>query len=112
MKLQQTCHPRSGGPLGKSPYCTEILDFRGFDSSIILSLWCGISCPKNQRTFSGNAESRSLSRDSLGREIGRSRTEIRRSPDKTITHEPVSDCPNLEAGSGFCGREAMSCPSL
>ena len=47
---------------------SKILDFRGFDSSIILSLRGGILV-----TFPGNVESTNLNRDNLSREIGRTR---------------------------------------
>ena len=43
---------------------TKTLDFRGFDSSRILSL-------RGQRESPGNFESTNLSRDTLSREIGR-----------------------------------------
>ena len=56
---------------GQSLY-TTILDFRGFDSNIILSLRGGNS--QAHREFPGNLESTNLSREILSREIGRKLT--------------------------------------
>ena len=48
---------------------TKIMDFRGFDSSIILILTGGI--PRPIGDFPGKFESSNLSRDNVSREIGR-----------------------------------------
>ena len=69
---------------GQSPCCTKILDFRGFDSSIIISLRGGIfmsigSFPESlsQQTSAGI----------LGREIGRT--------PKVCAHHPSKACRTL-----------------
>ena len=49
--------------------CTKILDFRRFDSSIILNFEGWNS--QDRRAFPGKVKSRNLSREYLGREIGR-----------------------------------------
>ena len=53
---------------------TKILDFRGFDSSRILTLRGRITRPIGN--FPGKIESRNLSRDNISREIGRIRTVV------------------------------------
>ena len=50
---------------------TNIMDFRGFDSRIILILRGGILMSVH-REFPGKFESSNLSRDNVSREIGRS----------------------------------------
>ena len=75
--------------LGKHQYFStanfraKILDFRGFDSSIILLLRGGI--PRPARICSGYVESTSLSRDNLSRDAGRDR----RGGDSGVGPEPV-----------------------
>ena len=49
---------------------TQILDFRGFDSNIILILRAGILMSIGNK-YPGNYESTNLSRDNISREIGR-----------------------------------------
>ena len=55
---------------GQSPYSTNIMYFRGFDSSIILIIRGGI--PMSIGDSLGKFESSNLSRDNVSREIGRS----------------------------------------
>ena len=62
---------------------TKILDFRGFDSSIILDLRGGILMSIGE--FPGNLESMNLSRDNLSREIGRTL-----SPSGRSVHEGIA----------------------
>ena len=64
--------------------CTKILDFRGFDSSIILILRGGILM---SREFPGMFESTNLRRGNLSREIGR-RTRPRPRPRTRPRPEP------------------------
>ena len=57
----------------QSPYCTKILDFRGFDSSMMLILRGSREHDLSHvhREFPGKFESRNLSRDNPSRGIGR-----------------------------------------
>ena len=61
---------------------TKILDFRGFDSSIILIWRGGIPRPDP-----GNSESSNLSRDNIDREIGRSMPSICTRQPSSYSHE-------------------------
>ena len=75
LRLVRSCvmkhiEPNRGGTASLR---TKILDFRGFDSNIIFIVRCGIS--RLGGKLSGNVESTNLSRDNLGREIGRTRFE-------------------------------------
>ena len=54
---------------GTANFRTKILDFRGFDSSRILTLRGGI--PRPIGSFPGNLESTNLSKDNLSRETVR-----------------------------------------
>ena len=57
---------RTVSVMGTANLRTNMMDFIGFDSSIILNLSCGVL-----REFPGKFESSNLSRDDVSGEIGR-----------------------------------------
>ena len=81
---------------------TKILDFRGFDSSILPSLRGGI--PRSIGDYPGDFESRSLSsREDLRREIGRAQECTSRRPRRRFSRlyglHGLGDCTVLTQNS-------------
>ena len=90
---------------------TNIVDFRGFDSSIILTSRGGI--PRPHRGFPGKSESSNLSRDNVSREIGRMFEDLSRCvvcSDSNRKAELSSSGTNNTGQEGIQGLCRFKCP--